>query len=456
MLIVNGRVVTMEKQNRILDRGALLIRGGVIDEVGPQDDLCARYPNEEPLDAKGQLVMPANICAHTHFYGAFARGLGIPGSAPADFPQILQKLWWGLDRALTPVDIYYSAMVCLLEAVRHGTTTLIDHHASPYAIDGSLDEIARAVLEVGVRASLCYEVTDRDGEGRAEAGIAENLRFLRRIESEPGLMPVLSATFGLHASLTISEKTLRACRQAVPERIGFHVHVAEHPVDEYDSLEKYGQRVVDRLERHGILGPHSIVGHAVHVDSREIEILARTGTWVTHQPRSNMNNAVGLPQVESMLRSGVKVCLGNDGFSNAMWEEWKTAYLAHKLLNRDPRSMPGDTVMQMAVYNNSDLVHEIFGGLRTGILAKSAAADILFVDYHPYTPLTTSNMPWHILFGFHESQVTTTICGGKILMRDRRLVFLDEERIFSEALEKAPDVWRRYSELVGSNGSVNG
>jgi putative selenium metabolism protein SsnA len=453
MLIINGRIVTMEKENRILDDGGLLVRDGKIAEIGTTAGLRTRFPDEKIIDAKGQLVMPANICAHTHFYGAYARGMGIPGPAPADFPQILHKLWWGLDKALTLDDVYYSAMVCLLDAVRHGTTTLIDHHASPNAIDGSLDEIARAVLASGVRASLCYEVTDRDGEDRAQAGIRENIRFIRRISQSPEIEPFLSAMFGLHASLTLSEQTLAACRAAAPEGTGFHIHVAEHPVDEYDSLEKCGQRVIDRLDRHGILGPQSVVAHAVHVDAREIEILARTGTWVTHQPRSNMNNAVGLPDVESMMRSGVRVGLGNDGFSNAMWEEWKAAYLAHKLWNRDPRKMGGGLVAQMAVINNSDLVHQVFKGLRTGVIEVGAAADLILVNYHPYTPMTGGNLPWHILFGFNESMITSTLCAGRILMQDRQLVLVDEEKISAEALAKAPEIWRRYLEIVNSNGS---
>jgi cytosine/adenosine deaminase-related metal-dependent hydrolase len=198
------------------------------------------------------------------------------------------------------------------------------------------------------------------------------------------------------------------------------------------------------LHHFGILGPQSIVVHAVHVDAREIALLAETQTWVTHQPRSNMNNGVGLPAVESMLRAGVKVCLGNDGFSNAMWEEWKAAYLAHKLIHLDPRRLPANTIEQMAVYHNRELAQKLLGGAPLGVIAPGAAADLIFVDYQPYTPLTTGNLPWHIVFGFHESMVTTTIVGGKLLMRDRQLLCLDEEKIAAEAMRRAPGVWERY------------
>jgi len=444
MIITNGKIITWEKTNRILENSAILIRNGKIEKIEEQVQLIQQFPNEEKLDAHGQFVMPGNICAHTHFYGAFARGMGIPGRAPHDFPEILEKLWWTLDKALSLEDVHYSALVCLIDAIRHGTTTLIDHHASPNAIHGSLEEIAKAVEMAGVRASLCYEVTDRDGPERAQAGIEENQRFIEHVKNSNRMGGMLGATFGLHASLTLSDQTLEKCRNSIPDDFGFHIHVAEHPVDEYDSLEKSGERVVDRLQKHGILGPNSIAVHAVHIDTREVQLLSETGTWVTHQPRSNMNNAVGLSQPEAMMRAGVKLCLGNDGFSNAMWEEWKTAYLAHKLWNQDPRRMSGMDVVKMAVYNNSALASEHFGAGPIGILAPGAAADLIFVDYHPFTPINGGNLPWHIIFGFHESMVTTTIVAGRILMRDRDLLTLDIEKISHHAQRIAGDTWKRF------------
>jgi putative selenium metabolism protein SsnA len=450
MLITDGIIITWEEPNRILEGQAILVQQDKIAKIGPQELLLARYPQEERLLADGQIIMPGNICAHTHFYGAFARGLAIPAPPPKDFPQILAKLWWPLDKALTLADVRASALVMLVDAIRHGTTTLIDHHASPNAIEGSLDAIASAVEEAGLRAVLCYEVSDRDGPARARAGIAENLRFHRKTaaSAQPCLV---AATFGMHASLTLSDETLEVCRQAAPEGVGFHLHVAEHEIDQYDSLARVGTRIVDRLQRHGLLGPHSIVAHAVHVDAREIGILAETGTWVTHQPRSNMNNGVGVAQVESMLRAGVRVGLGTDGFASAMWEEWKTAYLLHKAWARDPQRMPADTVARLAIYHNAALAGQFFPAAPIGRLVPGAQADLIFVDYQPFTPLTPGNLPWHIVFGFHESQVTTTIVAGKVLMRDRRLLTLDESAIMAEARKLAPEVWRRYRANIEPN-----
>jgi len=446
MLITNATLITWEEPNQVLENHALYIRDGLIADLGPQIDLEARYPQAERLDAGGQYVMPGNICAHTHFYGAYARGMAIHGSAPKDFPEILEKLWWPLDKALTYEDVRNSALVMLVDAIKHGTTTLIDHHASPNAIDGSLDVIAEAVEQAGLRASLCYEVTDRNGAEGARAGIAENVRFIKKQAALNGQRSRLAATFGLHASLTLSAETLDACREAAPQEVGFHIHVAEHEVDQYDSLAKSGTRAVDRLQRHGLLGPRSIVVHAVHVDAREINILAETGTWVTHQPRSNMNNGVGIGDVESMMRAGVGVCLGTDGFSSTMWEEWKTAYLVHKVWHRDPRRMTGTDVACMAIYNNAWLAGTFFPEAPLGILIPGAHADLIFVDYHPHTPLTADNLPWHIIFGFHESMVTTTIVGGQVLMRNRQLLTLDEAEIAARARAAAPGVWERYNQ----------
>lgn len=442
MLITHARVATLGAQPQLIADGALLIRGDRIAAVDTTAALAAAYPAEEQLDAGGQLALPAALCGHTHFYGAFARGWAYPGPAATRFGEILERLWWRLDKQLTLEDVRYSALICLADAIRHGTTTLIDHHASPYAIDGSLDVIAEAVVQSGLRASLCYEVTDRDGAELARVGLAENVRFLRRLRAMPH--PQLAASFGLHASLTLSDGTLAAAVTAAEGlETGFHIHAAEGVEDVEDSLRKSGRRVIHRLHAAGILGARTIVAHAVHVDESEMDVLAQTGTWVTHQPRSNMNNAVGTAQVETLLRRGVKVALGNDGFSNNMVEEMKAAYLVHKLARRDPRAMPGDLVFRLAYDANARLVDIFWPGQRLGELAPGALADLVLVDYHPTTPLTAGNLPWHLLFGYEASQITTTISAGRLLMQDRRLLTLDEAEITARSRELAAALWQR-------------
>ncbi len=444
LLITHGTVVTMDEQMPLVEDGAVLIAGDTFQAVGSTAELATQYPEAERLDARRQWVMPGNICAHTHFYGLFARGMALR-SAPRDFPQILDELWWPLDRALRPEGIRLSALLCLADAIRHGTTTLMDHHASQESIDGSLDVIAEAVRQVGVRACLCYEVSDRAGPEATRAGIAENVRWLRRVATEKPAR--LAGLFGLHASLSLSDETLARC-VAEAEAIGgvgFHLHAAEGPADQEDSLRRYGLRTIERLAQRGILGPRTIVAHAVDVDPWEMALLRETGTWVTHQPRSNMNNGVGTADVPAMLRGGINVALGNDGFSNDMFEEMKAAYLIHKAWRQDPRAMPADQVMRIAYMNNARLASQVFGR-PVGQLRPGHAADVILVDYHPPTPVTSGNLPWHIIFGITGGQVTTTICDGRVLMRDGQLLTLDEAAIATAAREEARRTWARYGE----------
>ncbi len=417
MLIVNGTLVTMGNPNRLIPNGALYIREGRIVDLGPSSDLQARYgrQGEERIDARGQLVLPGIVCAHTHFYGVFSRGMSLPGEPAGNFTQILEKLWWRLDKALWPEDVHQSALVCLVDAIRHGTTTLLDHHASQGEIVGSLDQIASAVQQAGVRACLCYEVTDRDGPEAMRAGIAENLRFLWRVRNhEVGKDQRLAATFGLHASLTLSDETLEACVEAAkPLDTGFHIHVAEDKADVDDSLRKSGLRVVERLQKFGVLGPRTIAAHAVHVDRIETELLLDSGTMVVQNPRSNMNNAVGTPDLPWMLHIGIPVGL--------------------------------DTVLRMLWEHNPRIARTFFPGLGPdfGHLAAGAPADVIFVDYVPPTPLNAGNLPWHTIFGIDGTGVTTTIAGGKLLMRDRKLLTLDEGAIAARAQELAGKLWQR-------------
>lgn len=444
LLITNATLVTVTDAG-LLENHAVYIENDTITEIGPTAQLAAKYPEAQTIDADGSLVMPGGICAHTHFYGAFARGMAIPGPAPKDFPEILQRLWWPLDKALDRDTVRLSALVCLIDAIKHGTTTLIDHHASPNFIDGSLDVIADAVEQAGLRAVLCYEVTDRDGGEKAAAGIAENVRFLKAAPQRK----LVNATFGLHASLTLSDKTLADCGKAAQGLdTGFHIHVAEHEADEYDSLQKSGKRVVKRLHDAGILGEKTIVAHVVHCDAWELEHLRDTGTWISHQPRSNMNNAVGAAAIDAMLAADMRLCLGNDGFSNNMWEDWKAAYLLQKVMHGDPRRAPGDGIARMALENNARLVEVFNPGQVFGKIVPGAVADLVVVDYHPYTPLSAGNLPWHILFGFEASMVRTTIVAGRVLMQDRKILSLDERGIAAEARSLAPALWARYEAIA--------
>jgi putative selenium metabolism protein SsnA len=442
MIIRNSKIVTWGSNNQILDGYDLLIKDGLIAKIAPQGTL--HEAQEEVVDAHGQLLMPGNICAHTHYYGAFSRGWAYPGEPASNFVEILERLWWRLDKALNPEAVKYSALVCLVDAIKYGTTTLFDHHASPNCIEGSLDIEHDAMVQAGLRGSLCYEVTDRDGNEKALAGIQENARFIDRV-AKGQADPKVKAHFGLHASLTLSDETLKTCLEANQHQAGYHVHVAEGIADEMDSLRKYGKRVIERFNDFGMLGNRSILAHGVHCNPEELNLITQSGSWLSHQPRSNMNNAVGVAPIPDMLNRGINVCLGNDGFSNAMWSEMQATYFIHKDHQSDPRAMGGYDVMKIAIVNNGSLATQTFDNLKIGLIEPGAAADLILVDYQPITPMTAGNLPWHILFGFRDGMVTGTMVDGKWLMKDRELLTLDESEIAAKAKEIAAQTWNKIN-----------
>src|SRR6266702_5610716 len=452
ILIGNGTVVTLGSQNQLIEEGAVLVHNGRIAAIGKDTTLRQQYPNAEYTDAHDGLIMPGFLCTHTHFYGAFARGMVIPGDPPRNFPEILERLWWRLDKLLTLEDTRASAEIFMADAIHSGTTSVVDHHASPNAVEGSLDVIADTVEQAGIRACLAYEVSDRNGLTVIADGIRENERFIRSLraerkrQAEAGL---IAASYGLHASFTLSTATLERCAFGGAELgVGFHIHVAEDISDEKDSTTRYGMRVVDRLEADRILGPHSIAAHCVHVRSGEMSRLAETHTNSVHNPRSNMNNAVGRMPVEEIVGVGVNVGLGNDGFSMNMMQEMKAAYLLHKLALEDPRVMPGDLVLKLAFQHNARIMDAVFSPFcpdfpRVGELGVGVAADLVLLDYLPPTPLTSGNFPWHLLFGMDGHQVNSPMVNGRWLMRNRQLLTIDEARIHARARELSQALWNR-------------
>ena len=444
MIITNARIITWDKMAPLLKGKDIKITNDTITEINDHDELIKKYPNETFFDAQNRLLMPGFICAHTHFYGLFSRGLAIPGEPPNNFTEILQKLWWPLDASLEEQDIQFCAKVCLIDAIKHGTTTLFDHHASPQYINGSLDIITNEFELAGLRGSVCYEVTDRYGIDSRDQGIRENIRMISKKKSMQKEGDIVKPLFGVHASLTVSNQTLETIRDSIPSGVGIHIHVAEDKSDEDDSLLKSKMRVINRLERYNLLGENSLLVHGVHLNRTEMEIIRDTKSWLTHQPRSNMNNAVGMAEVEIMDNMGIPVCLGNDGFSNAMLEEWRTCYLVHKLWQKNPQAMNGNLVTKIGAYNNGLLVSYLFNDQKIGQISPGFKADIILVDYFPITDLNENNIPWHVLFGFRDSMITHTMVAGKWLMVDRKLVKVDEIAINQKALELSKSVWNRY------------
>jgi len=436
----NGIVVTLGEKNRVLWNATVVIDGEMIAALGDSAAMKQHFPEAEVVDCAGKIVLPGFICTHHHFYSTMARGMGIPGEPASNFVEILERLWWKVDRALDEEDVLLSAQLPLIDCIRNGTTTIIDHHASPAFRDGSLDLIENAVRQAGVRASLCYEVSDRNIPG---GGIAENKRFIKKVGQGDGQ---IAAMMGMHASFTLSNATIEECVGIAREAgVGCHIHVAEDAADRVDSLAKYYRTTVKRLHMLGVTGDKSIFVHCVHIDEDEMDILAETGTSVVHNPESNMNNAVGVTPLFKMLKKGVLVGLGTDGMGSDMLVQMRCAYLLHRLANRDPR-VAFMEAPQLLLQNNATIAQRQFG-LKLGEIAEGRPADLAIIDYQPPTPLSEANFLGHLIFGLVDATVDTTVCKGKILMRGKQLLVMDEERIAARSRELAPLMWKRLQEL---------
>ncbi|MGD9569227.1 MAG: putative aminohydrolase SsnA [Sedimentibacter sp.] len=437
MIIGNGKVITNDSFNTFFENGALFINDNVIEDIGNLEDIKSKYPQEEFVDVKNRVIMPGMICAHSHIYSAYARGMSV-SKPTTDFFTVLENLWWSLDRKLTLEDVRLNALTTYIESIQNGVTTLIDHHSGPNSVTGSLFAIRDAAKELGVRTSLCYEVSDRDGKDIALKEIEENINFIKECQKNDDDM--IKALFGLHASFTLSNETMYKVKEAMEGLYdGYHVHVAEGIEDQYDSLKKYGRRVVERLHDFGILGEHTIAVHGVHTNQREIEILKETNTSVVHNPESNMNNAVGCPPVVSMLNQGIKVGLGTDAYTNDMFESMKVANILQSHHLCDPTVGFAETKI-MQFDNNPKILSKYFNK-DLGKLSKGAYADIITIDYDPLTPMNENNWFGHVLFGMSGRQVNDTVINGKFVMKNRKIQTTDTKKILAESRERVKQIW---------------
>jgi len=421
MILTNARILTFDSANRVLERSSVeILADGSIGKIRGAGSRPA-----EAIDAAGRVLMPALINCHTHLYSTLARGLVLPGPAAANFPAILKRLWWRLDRALTEDDVYLSALAGLMDSAKCGVGTVIDHHSSPNACAGSLDQIERAFRKVGLRGATCYETSDRNGRAGALAGIRENVRFLERRR----LGGMVGGAFGLHAAFTVSDLTLGACAEANQSfQAAFHVHLAEDAID---------RAAVARLDAFGVLNQRTLAAHCVHITAADRRLLARRGVNVIHNPQSNCNNAVGMADVPALRRAGVLVGLGSDGYTPRLWDEFQTALHLEKLRARDPRA-----ASPALLFNNRTIVKKIWG-FDIGRIETGARADLILVGYFPPTPIRPDNLLGHLLFGIAQAPVDSLMVNGRYVVRDRRLVNVDERRVAERAAARAKALWER-------------
>ena len=437
MIISNGPVITNDPANPFVADGAVVVQGDSIVAVGPAAEIRAAHPGQETMDVGGRVIMAGLINAHTHAYSAYARGMAVH-QPTRDFTEILQNLWWRLDRLLTLEDVELNAGTTFIESIRNGVTTVFDHHSSPHAVSGSLQTMAEVAGRIGIRTSLCYETSDRDGAGVLAAAIEENASFMKKVNT--GEQDMVKGLFGLHAGFTLSEESLGAAcaaKEGIPG--GFHVHVAEAASDEADSQAKYGKRIVQRFDDHGILGPETIAAHCVHANPDELELLKDRDTTVVHNPHSNMGNAVGVASVVDMLERGLRVGLGTDAYTSDILASAQVAKILASHHLGDPTVGFGQA-LQVAFVNNPKICAKYFRK-DLGVLKTGAYADLIAVDYRPFTPLSAESAGGHILFGMSGSQVNDTMVNGAWVMRDRAILTVDEAAIFARSTQRAPRIW---------------
>lgn len=422
----------------------IAIGGSKIVAVGK--NLTEQYPDAE-VYAPGGYVSPGLVCSHNHFYSALSRGLMVSLKPSKDFVQQLEHLWWLLDRALDEDLIRASGLSGAAEAVFSGVTSVIDHHASPACIDGSLDLLREGFETVGLRGILCYETTDRNGPEGAAAGIRENERFALALDAERNTSlntgkpePLVEAAIGAHASFTIGEDTLDAlARVCKATGRGLHIHAAEDAFDAVDSRYRFHQDIAHRLDEAGVLGPKTIIAHGLFISDEEIERCNERQCFLAHNPRSNMNNQVGYNQRIGAWKYPV---LGTDGIGSDMIEEAKFAFFKHRDAGG---SLWMDSFFAMLQRGN-DILERYFIGKRFGRIEAGYEADLTFWDYDPPTPLLAANLAGHGAFGLSSRMVRSTMVGGRFAVKDRRACF-DAEGIAEQSRKQTKRLWQRMEEL---------
>lgn len=408
------------------------ISDGKIVEIGKELPIIS---SDRQIDLDGKIVIPGFVCAHTHLYSSLARGMPPPIAPPRNFLEILQKVWWRLDRALDEESIYYSALIGGLEAVLCGTTTLIDHHASPNLIDGSLDIIDDALAEIGIRRVLCYETTDRGGVEKRDAGLVENKRFLKKQKND-----LSAAIVGGHASFTLNDESLEQCADLANSiNSGIHIHVAEDGCDIDDARDKYDCSIIERLDKVKLLHSKSLLAHNIHLSEEELLRAQESGAWLLHNPRSNMNNAVGHAAIEKF---GNRSAIGTDGFPADMIEEAKLAYFK----SQDSKNGVSPQYIVKMLHQGNDLLSELFNQT-FGSFSPGSVADIVVLDYNPPTPLTEDNLAGHILFGMRSSMVESVMVNGEWIIFEREWRQLDIQELYKKAIPVAKRLWQKMAEI---------
>ena len=419
-----------------VESGSLRQEKGVIVALG---EAAKPQAGDEVVECEGAVLMPGLVNGHTHLYSALAPGMPAPPRSPTNFHEILQFIWWRLDRAHTLESVEMSGQIGALAALRCGTTTLVDHHASPHAIEGSLTALENGIAQVGCRGVLCYETTDRNSANESRFGLAENERYAKTCRRDGRF----AAMVGAHASFTMEEASLAGCVDLANRLgVGVHIHVAEDPVDERITRERFGIGLFERFERHGLLDvPGTIFAHGTHLSAGDFARLneLRGTIELAHNPNSNMNNGVGYTPIARLERPPL---LGTDGIGADMWREARTA-----LFKSNDAGLPLRLSQPLAMLAQSARFASQRLGARLGVLEVGAAADLVLTSYRPATPLTAENLASHFLFAMGPEYVRDVMVDGWWLMRKGHVVTFDEQAVRARSVVVARALHERMAAI---------
>ncbi len=409
------------------------------DDKSPASEKMRQdFVRAERIDAPRGLMIPGLINSHHHAYSALARGIRLDAPIP-DFPARLENLWWRLDCALDRDGVRLSALVTAIESVRHGCTTVIDHHSSPAVIRGSLDAVSAGFGALGMTRVLCYETTDRNGPAALGDAIDENLAFAEAhaVDVEVG------ALFGLHASFTLGAASLERIARDKPHSLPIHVHMAEDLCDVNHARSEGFEGPLDRLHSFGLVTAESLIAHGVHLSNKEKTLAADLGVTVAHNPESNLNNRVGYADPDTLRAD--RIALGTDGMSSDMLASLRAAYLAYSGLGGGGRE--GFALCGDLLFANPGAYLTCLLKRPVGRIVEGEPADFALFDYAAPTPVTAQNLMAHILYGLaNASSARWVFARGKPVVAEGRIVAVDEEAILAEARERTTRLWKAFAE----------
>ncbi|MHA3963319.1 MAG: amidohydrolase family protein [Candidatus Thorarchaeota archaeon SMTZ1-45] len=433
LLIKNGMIVTGDKRETIIPEGYVRIHGERISEISEGE---AKFSADTVIDATGCVIIPGLITAHTHLYGILLRGASLNIKPPTDFVQVLQRVWWPVDEALTQEDAYASALSAGADMLRNGSTFFADTYSGPNSIEGSLTEIARGSKEIGIRGVLAFEMTERNNPDEAHRGFQEGIRFIESYKNDE----LVSGMISLHASFTVGDEIVaRAVEQAKQLDVPITVHTSEGLVDLYHNLEASGERTVERLDRLEVLGPKTVLAHCVHVNDHELDLIAKRRASVAHNPMSNMLNAVGVAPVPAMLSKGITVGLGNDGWIYDPFENMRCALTVHRLASGNPSIIGSDEIFRMATIEGA---HCYGLGNELGSIEKRKLADIVILDgSRAPTPITPTSIIGHLVNTFSGRDVRDVIVNGRVVVKDRLLTQTTDAHVLEVSRKSAENLW---------------